>query len=70
MTKDPVCFCDVDEAVAVEKGLVSKADGQTQYFCSEDCKRKFDEDPHHYLMRMSDFDYPEDAEYDRPIDIE
>ncbi len=48
MAKDPICQMDVDEATV----LRAERDGQTYYFCSEHCRRKFlgeDEQrpPHH-----------------------
>jgi Cu+-exporting ATPase len=37
MAKDPICGMTVDEATA----LKAERDGQTFYFCSEDCRKKF-----------------------------
>jgi P-type Cu+ transporter len=37
MTKDPICGMTVDEATA----LRAERDGQTFYFCSEHCQKKF-----------------------------
>jgi P-type Cu+ transporter len=37
MTKDPICGMTVDEATA----LRAERDGQTFYFCSEHCRKKF-----------------------------
>jgi Cu+-exporting ATPase len=37
MTKDPICGMTVDEATA----LHAERDGQTFYFCSEHCRKKF-----------------------------
>lgn len=37
MAKDPVCQMEVDEATA----LSAEVDGQTYYFCSEQCREKF-----------------------------
>ena len=45
MMKDPVCNMMVDERNAKFK---SEHEGQTFYFCSADCKRTFDRDPHKY----------------------
>jgi Cu+-exporting ATPase len=46
MTKDPVCGMDVDEkkaaATAVKKG-------KTYYFCSVNCKAKFEKEPGKYV---------------------
>lgn len=43
---DPVCKMSVDTKTAEGK---SQHEGQTYYFCSSDCKKKFDKDPEHYL---------------------
>jgi Cu+-exporting ATPase len=37
MAKDPICGMDVDERTSVS----AERDGQTYYFCSEHCRRKF-----------------------------
>lgn len=45
MARDPICAMTVDEKTAK---LTSEHEGQTFYFCSTGCKRKFDSDPHKY----------------------
>lgn len=42
MTKDPICGMNVDEKKAESKGLVSVRDNKKYYFCSRQCKDKFD----------------------------
>ncbi len=42
MQNDPVCGMQVDEQKAAGH------QGQTYYFCSQGCKRKFDENPERY----------------------
>ncbi len=42
MAKDPVCGMEVDEAKAAGS---SAHQGKTYYFCSDGCKKAFDEDP-------------------------
>ncbi len=37
VTKDPICGMTVDESSAIS----TKRDGQTFYFCSDNCKQKF-----------------------------
>lgn len=39
---DPVCGMDVKESEAAGK---STYENETYYFCSQDCKQEFDEDP-------------------------
>ncbi|HVX65391.1 MAG TPA: YHS domain-containing protein [Bryobacteraceae bacterium] len=44
MEQDPICGQLVDEALA----LSSKYEDRTYYFCSEDCKAEFEDDPERY----------------------
>ncbi|MGH7583981.1 MAG: PCC domain-containing protein [Gemmatimonadales bacterium] len=44
--KDPVCGMMIDPLKAAG---TSTWKGVTYYFCSEDCKRQFDNDPEHYV---------------------
>jgi RND family efflux transporter MFP subunit len=46
--KDPVCGMEVDVKAAVAAGLKSDYKGRTFYFCSDDCKKKFDKEPGAY----------------------
>jgi YHS domain-containing protein len=46
--KDPVCGMKVDPAKAQFK---SEYEGKTYYFCSADCKTKFDANPAQYLKK-------------------
>lgn len=39
---------DVDERTAA---ATSEYEGDTYYFCSEECKQKFDADPESYVSR-------------------
>ncbi|MGH7315049.1 MAG: YHS domain-containing protein [Candidatus Rokuibacteriota bacterium] len=43
---DPVCKMEVNPASAAAQ---SEYEGQTFYFCSKECKRKFDADPIRHL---------------------
>ena len=43
--RDPVCGMEVDEKNAAGR---SQHQGQTYYFCSEDCKEKFDQNPQQF----------------------
>ena len=45
-TVDPVCGMHVEPEEAAGE---SEFQGQTYYFCCEDCKRMFDEDPTMYV---------------------
>jgi len=45
MQTDPVCGMKVDDQKAAAK---SQYQGATYYFCSEECKRKFERQPEQY----------------------
>ena len=46
--RDPVCSMQVDEKNAAGQ---SEYQGQTYYFCSENCKERFDENPQQYVKQ-------------------
>jgi Cu+-exporting ATPase len=46
MGLDPVCKMEVNPASAAAQ---SEYEGQSFYFCSAECKRRFDADPARYL---------------------
>ena len=48
MERDPVCGMAVDPDDAEDS---STYQGNTYYFCSSDCKRKFDQGPSQYISR-------------------
>jgi Cu+-exporting ATPase len=48
MQTDPVCGMQVDDQKATAK---SQFQGSNYYFCSEDCKRKFDQQPQQYASK-------------------
>ena len=48
MERDPVCGMDVDPATTKHS---SEYRGQTYYFCSVMCKKAFEDDPQHYLIK-------------------
>ena len=45
MVKDPVCGMEIDPKTAF---ATREHEGQTFYFCSQDCADKFDANPHKY----------------------
>lgn len=45
MQTDPVCGMQVDDQKSSSK---SQYQGKDYYFCSADCKRKFDQQPQQY----------------------
>jgi YHS domain-containing protein len=48
MTRDPVCKMDLNEKDAV---ATTSYKGDVFYFCSQDCKQRFDADPEQYVSR-------------------
>ena len=48
MQKDPVCGMSVDPGKAAGN---SNYGGKTYYFCSPDCKKKFDMNPAQYTKK-------------------
>ncbi len=47
MATDPVCGMEVEERTAAAK---SEWQGKTWYFCSDECKRRFDQDPKQFAI--------------------
>ena len=48
MTKDPVCGMNIDEKKA---GATAVQKGKTYYFCSANCKAKFEKEPDKYIKK-------------------
>jgi YHS domain-containing protein len=48
MDKDPVCGMTVSRGLTAAK---SEYQGRTYYFCSSECKERFDKDPLQYDVR-------------------
>jgi YHS domain-containing protein len=48
MKRDPVCKMDVDPSRAA---ATSTYKGDTYYFCSAQCKQRFDSDPESFVSR-------------------
>ena len=48
LARDPVCGVPVSIKKAEEEGRVSTHSGKVYYFCSDECRVKFDEDPDRY----------------------
>ena len=44
--RDPVCNMEVDERSAAAR---SEYNGQAYYFCSQNCKNRFDQNPQQYV---------------------
>lgn len=50
MTRDPVCGMQVDEKQAKAK---AEHQGQTYYFCSDQCKQRFEKNPQQFAKRTA-----------------
>lgn len=50
MERDVVCGMQVDPAKAA---ATSQYEGKTYYFCSQDCKTKFDANPSQYAKQVT-----------------
>lgn len=50
MSIDPVCGMEVDEGAAPAK---TEHEGETYYFCSEECRTEFLQDPEEFLNRAA-----------------
>ena len=46
---DPVCGMEVDAKKAAAAGRTTTHDGHTHYFCSDECKKKFEAEPAKYV---------------------
>jgi YHS domain-containing protein len=56
MVKDVVCGMDVDPATTT---ITADYEGEKYYFCAEECKEKFLENPDQYV-HAADHDHPHD----------
>lgn len=54
---------EIDEVEAKTKGLITEWHGQTQVFCSEQCKEEFDDSPELYATAPRDFEEDEESDY-------
>jgi membrane fusion protein, copper/silver efflux system len=57
--KDPVCAMEIDQPRAVFAGRQSEYEGKTFYFCSDECKRRFDRTPAPYTRPHTQAPSPE-----------
>ena len=63
MTKDPVCFADIEEKQATRRGLTSKQGDRIYYFCCEECKQQFDHEPGSFITTELDWGTDGPANY-------
>lgn len=64
MTQDEVCGMRIDEAKAAG---TSQHQGRTYYFCSPDCKSKFDAEPARYAASARRGSCPSSFLVDGPL---
>jgi Cu+-exporting ATPase len=48
VVRDPVCGMEINVELAEER---SEYEGEIFYFCSDQCRNKFDEDPGRFISR-------------------
>jgi RND family efflux transporter MFP subunit len=51
--KDPTCGMEVDQGKAEAAGKMSQYGGKRYYFCSDQCKRKFEANPESYVKKAA-----------------
>jgi YHS domain-containing protein len=51
--KDPVCGMTVNQDRAIADGLKAEVEGETYFFCSEECKEQFKQDPQRFLTKKT-----------------
>ena len=49
VVRDPVCGMEINVENAVER---TEYQGEVFYFCSDQCRNRFDEDPGRFIERM------------------
>jgi len=54
VSRDPVCGMDVDEKKAEASGRKIEYRRMTYYFCTDECREKFDKNPDRYIGKMSE----------------
>ena len=59
--KDPVCGMTVDPDQAMADGLTAEAEGKTYFFCSEDCREQFKQEPLRFLHGKAETPAPTGA---------
>ncbi len=59
MATDPVCGMDVDEKQAHVK---TEYEGETYFFCSQECQEEFEDDPETYLEDLEELEGEDGAE--------
>jgi Cu+-exporting ATPase len=67
MAKDFVCGMQVKEAEAAGSSLYK---GQKYYFCSSQCKQRFDEDPEKYIKTETDLEIENKMSESAPVEKE
>jgi membrane fusion protein, copper/silver efflux system len=60
-TKDPVCGMDVDQKTAIAAGRTAQLNGHTYYFCSDECRHRFEEKPERFGVSVPQAASPQGA---------
>jgi YHS domain-containing protein len=56
MRKDPVCSGEIDELDATQAGLTTDYMGRIYYFCSAECKTRFDAEPSTFAGQYNEWE--------------
>ncbi len=68
MTRDPVCCSDVDELEATSNGLTSDQAGRVYFFCSRECKERFERDPGAFMGTLPEWEESDLSDRSWPIE--
>jgi len=69
VSQDPVCGLPVSIKKAGQSGRKSVYDGRTYYFCSDECRAKFDENPAKYATTAPEEEISKGAEDPRSPEV-
>lgn len=59
MVRDIVCGIDLEEQNAYAQGLYSRFEGNTYYFCCDECMQLFEQNPSQFVGPAIDAELPE-----------
>jgi len=67
MVRDIVCGIDVEEHTAYAQGLYSRFEGETYFFCCDECMQLFEQNPHQFVGPTIDVEQPEPVSSSAPV---
>jgi YHS domain-containing protein len=66
MVRDIVCGLDVEEHTAYAQGLYSRFEGETYFFCCDECLQLFEQNPSQFISPAIDVEQPEPVSSSAP----